>query len=143
MPLFPLAPRYRLDDELPWLEGVDPSRHYWLKVNGDEALTIVIPGLAVASIEAFKTEVLRFRALQPGEEMEIRRAANHCSVICVSQNCYAIATEIAGAPVWHLFDQESLESLLRTGHPDWKCSAKDMELGRRRLMQSWSVSAAA
>ncbi len=143
MSLFPLAPRYRLDDELLWLEGVDPSRHYWLRVNGEMAMTVVIPGLAVASAAEFKAEVLRFRALQPGEEMAIHRAASHCTIVCISQNCYAIATEIAGAPVWHLFDQESLESLLRTSHPDWQCAPQDMELGRRLLMRSWVTSVAA
>jgi len=143
MPLFPLAPRYRLDDELPWLEGIDPSRHYWLMVNGESALTVAIPGLTVSAPEEFKSEVLRFRALQPGEQMDIQRPASTCSIVCVSQNCYAIATEIAGAPVWHLFDQESLESLLRTSHPDWKCAPKDMELGRRMLLASWQTSLAA
>lgn len=143
MPLFPLAPRYRLDDELPWLEGIDPSRHYWLMVNGEAALTIAIPGLAVTSPAEFKAEILRFRALQPGEEMKIQRAASICSIICVSQNCYAIAAEVAGAPVWHLFDHETLESLLRTSHPDWQCAAKDMELGRRMLLRSWETAIAA
>lgn len=143
MQLFPLAPRYRLDDELPWLEGIDPSRRYWLRVNGETTITVMIPGLAVTSAAEFKTAVLQFRALQPGEEMAIQRAASHCTIICVSQNCYAIATEIAGAPVWHLFDQESLESLLRTSHPDWQCAPQDLELGRRLLMRSWATSVAA
>lgn len=143
MPLFPLAPRYRLDDELPWLEGIDPSRHYWLMVNGDAAVTVAIPGLAVTSPSEFKAEVLRFRALQPGDHMEIQRAASTCSLVCVSQNCYAIAAEINGAPVWHLFDQESLESLLRTSHPDWKCAPKDVDLGRRMLARAWETSIAA
>ncbi|MBF2026200.1 MAG: hypothetical protein IGS48_05445 [Oscillatoriales cyanobacterium C42_A2020_001] len=142
-PLFPLAPRYRLDDELPWLEGIDPSRHYWLMVNGDAALTVAIPGLAVFSQEEFKQAILGFRALQPGGQMEIQRAANRCVIICISQNCYALEAEVLGATVWHLFDQETLESLLRTSHPDWKCAPKDVELGRRSLLRSWAQSIAA
>jgi hypothetical protein len=38
--LFTLSPRYRLDDELPWLEGIDPSRHYWIRVNGERKITV-------------------------------------------------------------------------------------------------------
>ncbi|MDX2228677.1 MAG: hypothetical protein NW220_03505 [Leptolyngbyaceae cyanobacterium bins.349] len=143
MPLFPLAPRYRLDDELPWLEGIDPSRHYWLMINGDASLAVAIPGLVVASTEEFRAEVLRFRALQPGEHLEIRRAASTCTLICISQNCYAIEADVAGAPVWHLFDQETLESLLRTSHPDWQCAPSDVELGRRLLVRSWETAIAA
>lgn len=143
MPLFPLTPRYRLDDEHPWLEGIDPSRHYWIRVNGDADRVAAIPGLVVTSQDEFKTMVLAFRALQVGEELTITRAAQRCTILCVSQNCYAIATEYDGAPVWHLFDQESLESLLRTSHPDWRCAARDVELGRRLLSQSWASTIAA
>ncbi len=142
MPLFPLVPRYRLDDDHPWLEGIDPSRHYWLMVNGDTSQVVAIPGLTVASAEEFKAAILQFRALQPGEEMQIQRAADRCTLICISQNCYAIATDVDGAPVWHLFDQESLESLLRTSHPDWRCAPRDVELGRRLLTRSWAAIAA-
>ena len=143
MPLFPLAPRYRLDDEHPWLEGIDPSRHYWIRVNGDADCVVAIPGLVVASPEEFKAMVLAFRALQVGEELTITRVAQRCTILCISQNCYAIATEHEGAPVWHLFDQESLESLLRTSHPDWRCAERDVELGRRLLSQSWASTIAA
>jgi len=142
-PLFPLAPRYRLDDELPWLEGIDPSRHYWLMVNGDASLTVAIPGLAVFSQDEFKQAVLGFRALKPGESMAIQRAASGCKIVCISQNCYAIEADVSGAPVWHLFDQETLESLLRTSHPDWKCAPKDVDLGRQSLLRSWERSVAA
>jgi hypothetical protein len=75
--------------------------------------------------------------------MELSRVASTCTIHCISQNCYAIATEIAGAPIWHLFDQETLESLLMTGHPDWKCSPKDVDLGRRMLARSWNLKVAA
>lgn len=139
-PFFPLAPRYRLDDQMPWLEGIDPSRHYWIRINGEVA--IAIPGLAVSSFGEFKTVMRRFRALQPGEQMTLTRAAGCCTIHCVSQNCYAIATEVNGAPVWHLFDQETLDSLLMTSHPDWQCAAKDVDLGRRLLMRAFEQSAA-
>jgi hypothetical protein len=142
--VFPLAPRYRLDDEQPWLEGIDPTRCYWIRVNGNTDLTVAIPGLAFSTTDEFCDSILTFRGLQPGETMELSRAASVGTLHCISQNCYAIATEMSsGAPVWHLFDQETLESLLMTGHPDWKCSPKDVELGRRMLTRSWSLEAAA
>ncbi|UIE37168.1 hypothetical protein [Leptodesmis sichuanensis] len=141
--LFPLAPRYRLDDEQPWLEGIDPSRHYWIRVNGHADLIVAIPGLAFSTMDAFRETILAFRSLQPGETMALSRVASTCTIHCISQNCYAIATEIAGAPIWHLFDQETLESLLMTGHPDWKCSPKDVDLGRRMLARSWNLKVAA
>lgn len=139
---FPLAPRYRLDDELPWLEGIDPSRHYWIAVNSTD-LIIAIPGLTVTGREEFRETILRFRALQSGEEMVLQRVSSSFTIHCISQNCYAIAAEVKGAPAWHLFDQETLESLLMTSHPDWQCSPKDVELGRRLLLQSWEQSVAA
>lgn len=142
-PLFPLAPRYRLDDELPWLEGIDPSRHYWVRVNGDAAQLVAIPGLAPATFEEFKTMMLRFRALRAGEAIELKRASSACRILCVSQNCFAIEAEIEGAKVWHLFDQEALDSLLMTAHPDWRCSPKDEDLGRQLLMRSWKQAIAA
>ncbi|MEB3339098.1 MAG: hypothetical protein VKJ46_16625 [Leptolyngbyaceae bacterium] len=143
MSAFPLAPRYRLDDESHWLEGIDPSRHYWIAVNGDTDLTIAIPGLAPASMEEFKKAVLEFRALQPGQRLTLVRYASRCSIYCVSQNCYAIEAEVQGALVWHLFDQETLQSLLMTAHPDWQCAARDLELGRRLLAKSWQQAVAA
>lgn len=142
-PLFPLAPRYRLDDELPWLEGIDPSRHYWLRVNGCSEVSTAIPGLVVASQAEFKQAILQFRALQPGEQMILERVAQATKVYCVSTNCFALEDQIEGAIVWHLFDQETLESLLMTSHPDWQCAPKDIDLGRRLLMRSWQHSVAA
>ena len=139
---FVLAPRYRLDDELPWLEGIDPSRHYWIAVNGQASLTIAIPGLNAACPSEWKQTLRQFRALQPGEQMILWRVANSCSIHCISENCYAIASSIQNAPVWHLFDRETLESLLITGHPDWQCSPKDIDLGRQMLMRSFQHASA-
>ncbi len=139
-PLFPLAPRYRLDDEQPWLEGIDPSRHYWITVNSEADMTVTIPGLVGASFAEFKSLMLQFRGLQSGDSMQIDRVASHATIHCVSSNCYAIASDVNGAPVWHLFDQETLESLLMSGHPDWQCSQKDLELGRKMLLLSLQQS---
>lgn len=136
-----LSPRYRLDDELPWLEGIDPSRHYWIAVNGDTNLTLAIPGLTVSSISELKQTIREFRALQPGEQMTLARVANTCTIHCVSTNCYAVEAQINNAWVWHLFDQETLDSLLMTAHPDWQCAPKDIELGRKLLMRSFQQAA--
>lgn len=136
-----LSPRYRLDDDLVWLEGIDPSRHYWIQVNSDSKVIVSIPGLCVDSIEEFKTTIRAFRALQPGDQMRLMRAAETSEICCISENCYAIAGQIDGAQVWHLFDRETLESLLMTAHPDWQCSPKDLDLGRRMLMKSWQQAA--
>lgn len=135
--LFALSPRYRLDDDLPWLEGIDPSRHYWINVNGDNKLTIAIPGLTVSSSSEFKQAIRQFRSLQPGEQMILKRVVNACQIHCISANCYAIETEVEQARVWHLFDQETLESLLMTAHPDWICAERDIELGRRLVARSF------
>jgi hypothetical protein len=134
---FTLAPRYRLDDESPWLEGIDPGRNYWIAVNGYANIKLAIPGLTVSSLMEWKQTIRKFRALQPGERMDIVRAAENCTIYCISSNCYAIEAEVAGSPIWHLFDQESLDSLLMTSHPDWQCAAKDIDLGRQLLARSW------
>jgi hypothetical protein len=141
--LFPLAPRYRLDDEMPWLEGIDPTRHYWIRVNGEESRMLLIPGLVAASFEEFKATVKQFRALQPGDQMTLTHPASHCLIVCISQNCYAVEVANDEAPVWHLFDQETLDSLLMTGHPDWQCSDRDLMLGRKLLARSWQQPAVA
>ncbi|MEJ1933176.1 hypothetical protein WDZ92_23500 [Nostoc sp. NIES-2111] len=133
---FCLSPRYRLDDESPWLEGIDPSRHYWIKVNGDPNLTLALPGLMVSSMSELKQAIRLFRLLQPGQKMTLERIASSCTLHCVGINCYAIEGTINNAPVWHLFDQESLDSLLMTAHPDWQCAPSDIELGRRMLLRS-------
>ncbi len=133
--VFVLSPRYYLDDE-GWLEGVDPSRNYWLRVNGDSRVEAVIPGLIVPSLEELRTVIKKFRALQSGETLVIERIADSSTIYCIGNNCYAIETIIEEAPVWHLFDRETLETLLMTAHPDWIPSEKDVELGRRMLLKS-------
>lgn len=139
---FPLAPRYRLDDEMPWLEGIDPSRHYWIALNSSDVIAPV-PGLLAASMEEFRQAILGFRALQPGEQLLLTRTLGGSMIHCISRNCYALETELNGALVWHLFDQETLESLLMTSHPDWQAAPKDIELGRQLLMRSLQQSVAA
>lgn len=142
-PSISLSPRYRLDDESPWLLGIDPTRHYWIAVNGGDPATatnaIAIPGLIGSSIDQFKQLIREFRALQPDESMQLRRVIGGCTIYCVSSNCYAVEIQDASA-VWHLFDRETLESLLMTAHPDWQCAPRDIELGRQMLMRSLEQS---
>lgn len=138
---FILAPRYLLDDEYVWLEGIDPSRHYWLFVNGDRRFRVAIPGLYVSSFEELKENIVSFRKLQPQESIEIKRIAGGFTLHCLSRNCYAIEGEIAGAEVWHLFDRESIETLLMTAHPDWVSAPEHLELGRRHLVNSFQQPA--
>lgn len=142
-PLFPLAPRYRLDDIQPWLRGIDPARRYWLWVNGDEATCTAIPGLSVSSWDEFKHAIRDFRALKPGDRLSFGRAFGEVTLHCISSNCYAIATQDRTAPVWHLFDRETLESLLMTAHPDWQCAPSDVELGRDWIEALFAQSAVA
>ncbi|MEA5535703.1 hypothetical protein [Crocosphaera sp. XPORK-15E] len=130
---FILSPRYRLDDSSPWLEGVDPSRRYWLAVNSNQQLQVVIPGLWVSSVQELKEVILQFRSLQPQEKMVIKRMISGFTIQCISSNCYAIQGRVNGALAWHLFDKEAIESLLMTGHPDWIPSPQDVELGRKLL----------
>ncbi|MDJ0731725.1 MAG: hypothetical protein QNJ33_17215 [Crocosphaera sp.] len=136
-----LSPRYRLDDEITWLEGIDPSRRYWLAVNGDRRAKVIIPGLYVSSSQELKDAILRFRALQPQETMVIKRPFGRLIIRCVSINCYAIEGRVEGALTWHLFDKETLESLLLTSHPDWVPSQRDIELGRQLLQLSFEQPA--
>ncbi|MDJ0713847.1 MAG: hypothetical protein QNJ54_06475 [Prochloraceae cyanobacterium] len=141
MTQFILSPRYRLDDQSPWLEGIDPSRQYWIFVNGDTRVSVVIPGLNVSSLNELKEIILRFRSLQPKEEMTVERIAGSYKIQCISSNCYAVEGEVAGAETWHLFDRESLESLLMTSHPDWQPAPEHIELGRRQLAKSFQQPA--
>lgn len=136
--LFCLSPRYRLDDESHWLEGIDPSRHYWIAVNGEKKVTLALPGLIVSCIDEFKLVLRQFRSLKPGEIMSLTRISSRCLIRCISENCYAIEADVNNAPVYHLFDKETLESLLMTAHPDWQCAPSDIELGRRLLLRSLS-----
>lgn len=136
-----LAPRYRLDDELPWLRGVDPLRRYWLAVNGDDRRVRQLPGLSCDSFEAFKQAVRSFRSLDVGQELSLPGTFGEpLTILCVAENCYAIADN-STAPVWHLFDRESLESLLMTAHPDWQCAPQHLMLGRSLLTAAWGQAA--
>jgi hypothetical protein len=133
-----LAPRYRLDDESPWLRGIDPLRRYWIHVNGDQGELRVLPGLSSQSAEAFRQSILGFRDLAIGQELTLPTVlGDRLTIYCVAQNCYAIADISTGAEVWHLFDRESLESLLLTAHPDWQCAPEHLTLGRSLLTLAW------
>lgn len=135
---FPLVPRYRLDDDQSWLVGIDPLRRYWLLVNGDEATPVILPGLSVDEFDVFRDAILTFRSLTAGETLSLPTAiGGELMIRCVSKNCYVIDTDVNGYPATHLFDQESLESLLMTAHPDWKCAPHHQELGRHMISCSW------
>jgi hypothetical protein len=141
---FSLSPRYHLDDESPWLIGIDPVRRYWLKVNGDDTVTTVIPGLVAPSLDRFKAAILKFRDMVPGEQINLATFASEpLTIHCITHNVYAVEQSLEGALTWHLFEQEALEQMLMTAHPDWQCARKDLDLGRQLLMQSWQTVAAA
>ena len=142
-PRFTVIPRYQLDDQIPWLEGIDPLRNYWIAVNGDQSQIVTLPGLTAASFDEFKQVMRRFRALKSGETLLLGNSDQSGKIICISSNCYAYEGNLDGAPVWHLFDQESLDSLLMSAHPDWQCSQKDLLLGRTQLEASWQTTAVA
>ncbi|MEM9008357.1 MAG: hypothetical protein AAGE59_33215 [Cyanobacteria bacterium P01_F01_bin.86] len=139
---FPLAPRYRLDDEDAWLVGIDPLRRYWFAANGDETIQVVVPGLSTHSFEGFREAILAFRAMRSGSSIELPTAlGTTLEVKCVSRNCFLLEAEVNGFTASHLFDQEALESLLMTAHPDWCCAPHHEDLGRRMLSLSWNKSA--
>lgn len=140
--LFCLSPRYLLDDRSSWLEGVDPSRRYWIAANGDKSQTVAIPGPTVSSRSELKQIIFQFRSLQPTDKMTLTRVAGTCTIHCISANCYALEVEDNFAPVWHLFDKETLDALLMTAHPDWRCSPADIDLGRKLLMRSFGGATA-
>ena len=133
-----LAPRYRLDDDSPWLKSIDPLRRYWICVNGDPRSMRVLSGLSTQSPEAFKQAIRGFRTRVIGQELTLPAGlSDRLTIHCVANNCYAIADQSTGAEVWHLFDAESLESLLLTAHPDWQCSPEHLNLGRSLLTAAW------
>ncbi len=138
---FTLASRYRLDDESVWLLGIDPLRRYWIAVNGDSETTVALQGLSVNCFEEFQGAILAFRDLTPGDELEITGPTGAITIHCVTDNCYGLIDRIDGAEVWHLFDQETLESLLMTAHPDWRCAPRDLELGRKLIQGALSQTA--
>ncbi|MEM9121132.1 MAG: hypothetical protein AAGD09_25115 [Cyanobacteria bacterium P01_F01_bin.56] len=135
---FPLVPRYRLNDEQTWLVGIDPLRRYWLLVNGDEAKPIILPGLSTSDFDQFRKAILAFRSLSAGDTLDLPTATGAVLTIkCASKNCFVIDFEVDGYLATHFFDQESLESLLMTSHPDWQCAPHHQELGKQILSLSW------
>lgn len=134
------TPRYCLIDESPWLEGIDPICQYWIAVNGQPSLLTAVPGAIASSLDGFQAIIETFRGLQPGERLLLERTFEPCVIRCVGPDCYAIETTLAGAPVWHLFDHETLDILLLTCHPDWECSPHDINLSRAALRRSWTQS---
>ncbi|WOD41490.1 hypothetical protein [Nodosilinea sp. E11] len=137
-----LTPRYRLDDDSPWLKGIDPLRRYWIYVNGDQRSLRVLSGLSAQSAEAFKQAIRNFRNLTIGQELTLPAGLSDRLVIhCVALNCYAIADHSTGHEVWHLFDAESLESLLLTAHPDWQSAPEHLNLGRSLITAAWGQTA--
>ncbi len=135
-----LAPRYRLDEDSSWLLAIDPVRRYWIAINGDERLSTEIAGLLTSDQQKFREVILQFRALTPGLTLSLPTYREETSIYCVATNCYAIADEVSGAEVWHLFDRETLESLLMTAHADWIPNTKDLERSRQLLSKSWEKS---
>lgn len=140
---FPLTPRYRLDDEQVWLVGIDPLRRYWLLVNGDAATSVALSGLNTNNFEVFREAIVAFRNMSAGDYLQLPTAGETLlTVRRVSENCFVIQGDVNGSPVSHVFDQETLESLLMTAHPDWRCAPQHEELGRRLLFLSWEKSEA-
>jgi hypothetical protein len=141
---FPLVPRYRLDDEQVWLVGIDPLRRYWLLVNGDEATPVIMPGFSTDNFDGFREAILTFHRMAAGETLTLPTAiGTDLTVSCVSKNCFVIDADVNGHAATHLFDQESLESLLMTAHPDWQCAPHHKELGGQLLALAWEQPAAA
>ena len=135
-----LVPRYRLDDDSSWLLAIDPVRRYWIAANGDERLSTEIAGLLTSDKQTFREVILQFRALTSGETLNLPTYREETQIYCVATNCYAVVGEVAGAEVWHIFDRESLESLLMTAHSDWIPNPQDLERSRQLLSKSWEQS---
>ena len=131
---------YRLDDDSSWLLAIDPVRRYWIAINGDERLSTEIAGLLASEPQKFREIILQFRALTPGLTLSLPTYREETSIYCVATNCYAIVDEVSEAEVWHLFDRETLESLLMTAHADWIPNTKDIERSRQLLSKSWEKS---
>jgi hypothetical protein len=66
----------------------------------------------------------------------LARISSRAMIRCIAPNYYALEARINDAPVWHLFDKQTLDSLLMTAQPDWQCSPSDIELGRKLLLRS-------
>lgn len=139
----PLAPRYTLDDESPWLVGIDPVRRYWIRANGAEDMRIAIPGLSTVSFETLKEAMKSFRTLPVGATLTLPTFTTELLTIhCLANNLYAVPYPINNALVWHLFDRETIEAFLLTAHPDWQCAPQDIALGRDTIFQSWGQPSA-
>ena len=144
MVAFSLAPRYRLDDEQPWLVGIDPLRRYWISVNGEDNLTLVIPGFQAESLAALREAIHTLRGMEAGDYAEFPTALDTpLTIHCIADNCFAVAGQVNASWVCHLFDQETLESLIMTAHPDWKCAPHHVDLGRQILVGAWQQAAIA
>ena len=137
---FCLTPRYNLNDNSSWLLSIDPLRRCWIAVNGSQEFTLGISGLLTSQTQIFRDTVLQFRALTPGQTLCFSTYSEPTQIYCVSSNCYAIVGQVMGAEVWHLFDRETMESLLMTAHPDWIPSPGDIERSRELLSTSWEQS---
>ena len=140
----PLAPRYTLDDESPWLVGIDPVRRYWIRANGAEDVKIAIPGLSTVSFETLKEAIKSFRTLPVGATLTLPTfTTERLTIHCLANNLYAVPYPINNALTWHLFDRETIEAFLLTAHPDWQCAPQDIALGRDTIFQAWGQSSAA
>ncbi|MEM9808834.1 MAG: hypothetical protein AAF959_26570 [Cyanobacteria bacterium P01_D01_bin.56] len=138
-PMLALAPRYTLDDASTWLIGIDPVRRYCIRLGCESSITLKIPGLMTASFESLRNSIQTFRSLLPGASMSLPSfTLENLTIHHLAEDLYAIPYAVNGAPAWHLFDRETLESLLLTAHPDWQCTPQDIALGRDLLYQSWA-----
>ena len=139
-----LTPRYTLDDESPWLLGIDPVRRYWIHVNGDQSATIIIPGLLIPSLETLKEAIQSFRSLPVGATLTLPTCTGErLTIHHPTDNLYAIPHAVDGWNAWHIFDSETVEAFLLTAHPDWKCAPQDLSLGRDLIAQAWAQPSAA
>ncbi len=139
-----LVPRYTLDDESTWLIGIDPVRRYWIKVDGEAAITITIPGLLIPSFETLKEAIQSFRSLPVGATLTLPTfTSERLTIHHLKNNLYAIPHPINGASAWHLFDRETVEAFLLTAHPDWQCAPQDLALGRDLIAQAFEQPSAA
>ena len=138
-----LSPRYTLDDELPWLIGIDPVRRYWIKVNGDPSIPVTVPGFMIPSLTAFKEAILNFRSMEVGSTLTLPTfTSESLKIHHLATNLYAVPYRVKGAQAWHLFDRETVEALLLAAHPDWQCAPQDVALGRNLVWQSWQQTSA-
>jgi hypothetical protein len=158
VPALSLSPRYCLNDQQNWLNWLDPH-HSWIRVNGCADLKVRLPGLAAASGEEFRSVLRQLRALQPGSELQLIRSASVTTIYRVSDSCYAIFGQvndpingpidgltngpIGDVPIMHLFDPETLESLLHASYPDGSGRPQTLDWEHCWLSQSWERAIAA